>query len=87
MHCRGDKWGATGRVLAPLQVSGGVGTDATSVLVRVQLTLRAVRIAANGRFVLMGWDDSDWRAVATMVEHHENVLFQRAMKLRGSRQR
>jgi hypothetical protein len=64
----------------------GVGTDATSVLVRAQLMLRAIRIAANSRFVLMGWDDAYWRAAATMVEHHENVLFQRCMKLRGTNQ-
>jgi hypothetical protein len=32
----------------------------------------------------MGWDDSDWRAVAAFVERHEKALYFRGMKLRRS---
>jgi hypothetical protein len=38
--------------------------------------LRALRKAADARFVLMGWADDDWRAASARAEQHEITLMQ-----------
>ncbi|HEY1687786.1 MAG TPA: hypothetical protein VGF95_02875 [Solirubrobacteraceae bacterium] len=52
------------------------GTTSSSVRAQAACVLRALRKAADARFVLMGWADDDWRAAAARAEQHEIALIQ-----------
>jgi hypothetical protein len=47
-----------------------------SVRAQAVCVLRALRKAADARFVLMGWADDDWRSACARAEQHELVLMQ-----------
>lgn len=51
-------------------------TTSSSVRAQAVCVLRALRKAADARFVLMGWADDDWRAASARAEQHEIVLMQ-----------
>jgi hypothetical protein len=60
-------------------VAGGLvsyGTTSSSARAQAVCVLRALRKAANVRFVLMGWADDDWRATSARAEQHEIALIQ-----------
>jgi hypothetical protein len=52
------------------------GTTSVSVRAQAVCVLRALRKAADARFVLMGWADRDWRSACARAEQHELVLMQ-----------
>ncbi len=60
--------------IAPSPVS--YGTASSSVRAQAVCVLRALRKAADARFVLMGWADDDWRAASARAEQHEITLMQ-----------
>jgi hypothetical protein len=51
-------------------------TTSSSVRAQAVCVLRALRKAADARFVLMGWADDDWRAASARAEQHEIALMQ-----------
>ncbi len=51
-------------------------TTSSSVRTQVVCVLRALRKAADARFILMGWADDDWRAASARAEQHEIALMQ-----------
>jgi len=56
------------------------GTTSLSVTAQAVCVLRALRKAADARFVLMGWADDDWRSACAPAEQHELVLMQAYQK-------
>jgi hypothetical protein len=56
-----------------------VGTDSTRVATQAWCVLRALRAAANRRFILMGWADQEWQDAAGRAEEYEYSLFQSAV--------
>jgi hypothetical protein len=56
-----------------------VGTDSTRVAIQAWCALRALRAAANRRFMLMGWSDHEWQDAASRAEAYEYTLFQSAV--------
>jgi hypothetical protein len=52
-----------------------VGTDAKSVLLQAVCILRALRVAANARFTLMGWQDSEWQTAERTALEVERAMF------------
>jgi hypothetical protein len=68
----------TSAALSPAPSPGlaSYGTTSSSVRAQAVCVLRAVRRAADARFVLMGWADDDWRAASTRAEQHEIALMQ-----------
>lgn len=61
---------------APSPGLASYGTTSSSVRAQAVCVLRALRKAADARFVLMGWADEDWRAASTRAEQHEIALMQ-----------
>jgi len=63
---------------SPVPGPGVASYGTTSLSVRAQgvCVLRALRKAADARFVLMGWADDDWRSACARAEQHELVLMQ-----------
>ena len=51
-----------------------MGTDAGHVFQQAVCVLRALRLAAEARFALMGWQDDEWRRAAASVETLERNL-------------
>jgi len=56
------------------RVSVPVGTTATSVCLQAFVILKAIRHAADARFELMGWRDTDWRKAAADAKQLESCL-------------
>jgi hypothetical protein len=52
------------------------GTTSSSVRAQALCVLIALRKAADSRFVLMGWNDEDWRSACDRAQRHETVLMQ-----------
>lgn len=61
---------------APSPGLASYGTTSSSVRAQAVCVLRALRKAADARFVLMGWADDDWRAASARAEQHEITLMQ-----------
>lgn len=61
---------------APSPGLASYGTTSSSVRAQAVGVLRALRKAADARFVLMGWADDDWRAASARAEQHEIALMQ-----------
>ena len=55
-----------------------VGTDSARVATQAWCVLRALRVAADRRFTLMGWTDQEWQDACREAEEHEYTLFQAA---------
>ncbi|HUB73510.1 MAG TPA: hypothetical protein VL979_05695 [Solirubrobacteraceae bacterium] len=61
---------------APSAGLASYGTTSSSVRAQAVCVLRALRKAADARFVFMGWADDDWRAASARAEQHEIALMQ-----------
>jgi hypothetical protein len=59
----------------------GIGTNLYSVLMQALGAARAVRTAAERRFVLMGWADDEWRSVASGSERFEVDVLRQSKQL------
>jgi hypothetical protein len=51
-----------------------VGSESTQVALQAFCILKALRVAATRRVVLMGWNDAQWQAACQQAEEREHFL-------------